>query len=46
MSFEPNQHLSKLKVVNKFADQIKFTLDKAWVALSKSKDDMVRYYNQ
>jgi hypothetical protein len=46
MGFEPNQHSSKLEVVNKFADRMKSSLDEAWAALAKSKEDMARYYNQ
>ena len=46
MGFEPNQRPSKLEAVNEFADRMKSTLDKARTALSKSKDDMARYYNQ
>jgi hypothetical protein len=46
MGFGPNRRPLKLEVVNKFADQMKSTLDKAQAALAKLKDDMVRYYNQ
>ena len=46
MGFEPNQRPSKLEAVNEFADRMKSTLDEARAALSKSKDDMARYYNQ
>jgi hypothetical protein len=46
MGFEPNQRPSKVEAVNEFTDRMKSTLDEAHAALSKSKDDMVRYYNQ
>jgi hypothetical protein len=46
MGFKPDQRPSKLKAVNKFIDWMKSTLDEAWTALAKSKDDMARYYNQ
>src|SRR6202789_2799074 len=46
MGFEPNQRPSKLEAVNEFADRMKSTLDEARAALSKSKDDMARYYNK
>jgi hypothetical protein len=36
----------KLEAVNEFADCMKSMLDKAKAALTKSKEDMVRYYNQ
>src|SRR6202171_4747460 len=46
MGFEPNQCPSKLEAINDFMDRMKSMLDKARTALAKSKDDMVRYYNQ
>jgi hypothetical protein len=46
MGFEPNQCPLKLEAVNEFADRMKSTLDEAWAALMKMKDDSVRYYNQ
>jgi hypothetical protein len=46
MGFEPNQCPSKLEAINKFANNMKSTLDEARAALAKLKDDMVRYYNQ
>jgi transposase InsO family protein len=46
MGFKPNQPPSKLKAVNKFAKRMKSTLDEAQAALTKSKDEMARYYNQ
>ena len=35
-----------MELVNEFTNQMKSTLDEAKAALVKSKDDMVRYYNQ
>ena len=46
MGFEPGQRPSKLEAINEFASRMKSTLDEARVALTKSKDDMARYYNQ
>jgi hypothetical protein len=46
MGFEPDQCPSKLEAVNEFVDHMKLTLDEACAALTKSKDDMARYYNQ
>jgi hypothetical protein len=46
MGFKPHQQLSKLEAVNGFTDWMKSTLDKARAALTKSKKDMARYYNQ
>jgi hypothetical protein len=46
MGFEPNQRSSKLEAVNKFADRMKSSLNEAWAALTKSKEDMAQYYNQ
>jgi hypothetical protein len=46
MGFKPLQRPSKLEAVNKFADHMKSTLNKAKAALMKSKEDMARYYNQ
>jgi hypothetical protein len=40
MGFEPNQRPLKVEAVNKFADQMKSSLDEAWAALAKSKEDM------
>jgi hypothetical protein len=45
MGFEPRQCCSDLESVNKFKDRMKEALDKAKAALTKSKDDMARYYN-
>jgi hypothetical protein len=46
VGFKPNQPLSKLEAVNEFTERMKSTLDEAQVALTKSKDEMARYYNQ
>ena len=46
MGFKPHEWPLKLKAVNKFANRMKSTLDKAQAALVKSKDDMACYYNQ
>jgi hypothetical protein len=46
MGFEPNQRSSKVEAINEFADWMKSSLDEAWAALAKSKEDMVWYYNQ
>jgi hypothetical protein len=46
MGFKPNQPPLKVEVVNEFANHMKSTLEEAFAALGKSKDDMARYYNQ
>ena len=46
MGFEPDRCPSKIESVNEFTEQMKETLDEAKAALTKSKDDMARYYNQ
>ena len=46
MGFEPRQHHSHLESINEFKDWMKEALDKAKVALTKSKDNMARYYVQ
>ena len=46
MGFEPHQPCSKVEAVNEFTDQMKATLEEARSALTKSKDEMARYYNQ
>jgi Tfp pilus assembly protein PilE len=46
MGFEPNQQPSKVEAVNEFADRMKSSLNEAQAALTKSKEDMARYYNQ
>ena len=46
MGFEPHQPRSRVEAVNEFADWMKATLEEAKSALTKSKDEMARYYNQ
>ena len=46
MGFEPGRHYSHLESVNEFKDWIKEVLDEVKAVLTKSKDNMVRYYNQ
>src|SRR5271156_4756653 len=46
MGFEPRQCQSHLESVNEFKEQMKDALDKAKAALTQSKDDMARYYDQ
>jgi hypothetical protein len=46
MGFEPNQHSLKLEAINEFTDWMKSSLNEAWAALAKSKEDMAQYYNQ
>jgi Chromo (CHRromatin Organisation MOdifier) domain len=46
MGFEPDQHPSKIESVNEFTECMRNTLEEAKAALVKSKDDMMRYYNQ
>ena len=46
MGFELHQPHSKVEAVNEFTDRMKATLEEARSALTKSKDEMVRYYNQ
>ena len=46
MGFEPNQWRSHLESVNKFKEQMGEALKEAKAALAKSKDDMVKYYDQ
>jgi hypothetical protein len=45
MGFERGQCRSHLKSVNKFKDWMKEALDKVKAALTKSKDEMARYYD-
>ena len=45
MGLEPGQHLSHLESVNKFKECMEDALEEAKSALTKSKDDMARYYN-
>ena len=46
MGFEPRQCRSHLENINKFKDRMKEALYEAKAALTKSRDDMARYYNQ
>jgi len=46
MGFEPHQPHSRVEAMNEFADGMKATLEEAKSALTKSKDEMARYYNQ
>jgi hypothetical protein len=46
MGFKPNQRPSNVEAINKFTDRMKSSLDEAWAALAKLKEDMARYYNQ
>ena len=46
MGFEPDQPDSHVKTVNKFKDHMEASLEEAKSALTKTKDDMARYYNQ
>jgi len=46
MGFEPHQPCSRVEAMNEFADQMKAILEEAKSALTKSKDEMARYYNQ
>jgi transposase InsO family protein len=46
MGFEPRQPPSPVESVNEFTERMKSTLEEAKSALTKSKDDMTRYYNQ
>ena len=46
MGFEPNQPRSYLESVNEFKEHVEDALEEAKAALTKSKDDMARYYNQ
>jgi hypothetical protein len=46
MGFEPGQYCSHLETVDEFEDWMKEALDEAKAALTKSKDDMVRCYDQ
>ena len=46
MGFEPDRLASRLESVNELKDRMTSTLEEAKAALSKSKDDMGRYYNQ
>jgi transposase InsO family protein len=46
MGFEPGQRRSHLEGVNEFKDRMKEALDEAKAALTKSKDDMAKYYDR
>ena len=46
MGFEPDQPDSWLETVNEFKTRMQRSLEEAWSALAKAKDDMTRYYNQ
>src|SRR5271155_2576278 len=46
MGFEPGQCRSHLESVNEFKEQMKDALDEAKAALTQSKDNMTRYYDQ
>src|ERR1700761_3855867 len=46
MGFEPDQHRSQVESVNEFKTRMEDALNKAKVALTKSKDDMAKYYDQ
>ena len=46
MGFEPDQPPSSVESVNEFKEQMENALKEAKAALVKSKDNMVKYYNQ
>ena len=46
MGFEPGQPRSRLESVNEFKEQMTDALTEAKAALSKSKDDMAKYYDR
>ena len=46
MGFEPGQHCSHLESANEFKNWMNKALDEAKAALTKSKDDMARHYDQ
>jgi hypothetical protein len=45
MGFEPNQWRSYVESINQFKKHMEGALEEAKAALSKSKDDMAKYYN-
>ena len=45
MGFEPSQCRSHLESINEFKECMEDALEEAKAALTKSKDDMARYYN-
>ena len=46
MGFEPGQPCSHLESINEFKEQMTDTLTEAKAALSKSKDEMAKYYDR
>src|SRR6202789_1197539 len=46
MGFEPGQRHSHLENINEFKDRMKEAMDEAKAALTKSKDDMAKYYDR
>ena len=46
MGFEPDHPPSRVESVNEFTARMKSTLEEAKAALTKSKDDMARYYDR
>ena len=46
MGFEPEQSQSHMESVNEFTERMKTTLEEAKAALTKSKDDMAKYYDR
>src|SRR6202522_1204988 len=46
MGFEPGQRRSHLENVNEFKDRMKEAMDEAKAALTKSKDNMAKYYDR
>ena len=46
MGFEPDQPESRLETVNEFKTWMQWSLEEAWLALAKAKDNMTCYYNQ
>ena len=43
MGFKPDQHQSHIESVNEFRKRMEYGLNKAKVALVKSKDNMAKY---
>jgi hypothetical protein len=46
MCFKPNQWRSHVESINQFKEHMEGALEETKAALSKSKDDMAKYYNQ
>jgi len=46
MGFEPSQVPSGLEIVNKFMERMKSATEEAKLAICKSQEDIMRYYNQ